>query len=151
MATIRRKPSEFFGSGSGSANTASSKSRASAPSMVIKGVVRKSSRPASGALAERSASAIASFEKVIGISASAMAKRLTDFAPPSPPNRSMTVAEDLPYVLPALILARTTSPASASDVSPRATIRSDFAFRSAGIMRPPSEEPSKIPTISRAR
>ena len=49
MATSRCQPPPFAGSGSGSAHTASSKSRASSPSMVTSGTCRRSSRCPSGA------------------------------------------------------------------------------------------------------
>ena len=55
MATRRCQPSGFRLSGSGSAHTASSKSRASAPSMVTSGIFRKSSRPLAGAGPARAA------------------------------------------------------------------------------------------------
>ena len=92
MATIRRNPVP-----SCSANTASSKSRASSPSMVTSGVLRRSSRLPSGTPRARAAAASASGETSCGMPCAWMQMRLTARASPMRPRRSTIRAGFKPW------------------------------------------------------
>ena len=124
--------------GSGSAQTASSKSRASSPSMVTSGMARRSSRLPSVTGRALSASASASGGKVSGRPRATAVISVSAAGSSGRPTRSLTTARASPRRRSGLIEATTRSPGSAPARSRRATTNSARALRSAERMRSPS-------------
>ena len=136
IATIRCQPPSFFGSGSCSAQTASSKSRASAPSMVTSGMRRRSVRPRAEIGFAVSASASAPGEKSTGMSFEWMAIKLGACGPKASPTTSAMRASGRPKLRPPMACASTRSPLEAPFSSPGGMTNSLRIRRFVGITLP---------------
>ncbi len=131
----------------GSAQTASSKSRASSPSMVTSGTLRRSTRPFSSAGPAAFACASASSEKACGMSWSWMVINEIDLGPIVGPSRSTIRALFSPSGRPGWISAHTNSPASAPRRASGGSKNSARARFSTGTMRMLSPTSVTIPSV----
>ncbi len=142
-----RQPPAFSVSASGSAHTASSKSRASLPSIVTSARSRRSARPArslSGRAAAASASAAAG--KTAGMSCAAIIRRLIAPGALAGPRRS-TMRARLPKRRDGSSSATTSSASGRPAASWPSTWYSALSRRSAATITPPSRVPLKTPTM----